>query len=372
MGVPPKRPPPRRGPGSLASLLALVSLAFPAVAAPPEPRDGAARISSRAAASEHWDLVARFESGHRLFARFLITNEGPGELSALAFGQLVLPDGRVVPFHNGRRQGRWELSHGGRRIRIASSVLDQTGRVRKFEYDSNRRGLKVHLWFEPARSLRLPDDPALGGYSSELLDPAAPVRGTLWMTGMEAPLELEGTLAATHAWMERSESELVWRQLEFFSLDRESALYLSDLTTPKGLRSRSLAVYRGGELLHQSQRFQVELAEGPRPSPAYPVPAALRVRSPALEGEIRVGEVLLEHDPIGDLPQPFRFLLSFRYRPRRVWMDASFELKLAAAADRPERVLGGAGIATALFLNPRPAGMPDGPVAGLRARARAR
>ena len=67
---------------------------------------------------------------------------------------------------------------------------------------------------------------------------------------------------------------------------------------------------------------------------------------------VTLGPPLLEHDPLGDLPQPFRFLLSFAMRPRRVWTDSSFSLRLEATGDRAALELDGSGMASVTYLNP--------------------
>jgi len=54
------------------------------------------------------------------------------------------------------------------------------------------------------------------------------------------------------------------------------------------------------------------------------------------------------------IPQPFRFLLSFKLRPHRVWARASFEVTLRAGPNSPETVLKGSGVTTITFTNPLP------------------
>ena len=63
-----------------------------------QPASLAARMSTAETASEYWDLSARFESGHSLVARFQITNEGPGQHTAVAIGHVVFPDGERSSF----------------------------------------------------------------------------------------------------------------------------------------------------------------------------------------------------------------------------------------------------------------------------------
>jgi hypothetical protein len=315
---------------------------------PPDRGDGASRITSGDNASEYWDLLARFDSGHFVFGRFMITNEGPGEASAAAFGYVLFPDGRSARFDNAQRSGGWQLSADGRYIEISSSILDQRQPRRKFEYDSNKRGVKIHLWFQTDGALPHPEDARIPGYEIDLLDTAAPVEGTLWVKGMAKPIEVKGTLAATHTWMERSESEITARRIEFFSLGaEETSLYLSDLTTPDGAHVRWLVARRGPEVVYAGNDFSLEI-EPPAARSDYPLPRGLRLRGPELEGTVGMGPVLVQDAPFEALPQPFRFLLSLKARPRRLWAESRFDLKVGSQR------LSGSGVTSVTYTNPLP------------------
>ena len=317
----------------------------------------ASRLSSAGGASEYWDLVARFESGHRLFARFLLTNEGPGERTAVATGHLVQPDGRATPFQNGRREGRWTLGPDGLRIRIGSSVLDQSRPLRHFEVDNNKRRIKLFLDF-PSDALRPRASRAVAdGYAVELLDLATPVAASLHVDGMPAPVETRGHLALTHTWMNESESKLALRRIEFASLQSGIGVYVSDLTAPSGVRTRWLSVERDGEILYRSADFDLALEgspEGHTGLDGYPVPGRMRMSGESLRGEITVGPVLLARDPFEALPSAFRLLLSFRSRPQRVWADAQFAITLPAGPGRSPLLVQGSGVTAVTFLNPLP------------------
>ena len=83
----------------IPALCALAGIALPLAASPngpPDRGDGAWRLPSGESASEYFDLLVRLDSGHRVFARFLVTNEGPGGGSAAAFGHVIRPDGTVL------------------------------------------------------------------------------------------------------------------------------------------------------------------------------------------------------------------------------------------------------------------------------------
>ena len=334
-----------------------------AAAAPQERIDAAARMSTEDSASEYWDLTAIFDTGHRVVGRFLITNEGPGKHSAVAIGHVVLPDGQAVKFRNGRRRARWELDAKRLRIDIGSSLLDLQSPVRTFEYDSKKRGLQIRLAIEADETIRRAGAVGPGGYRVELLDLSARAEGTLWTRGMDAPIALSGRAALTHTSMDESEAHLALRRFDFVSLEEEAALLLYDLTTSGGKRLSWLAIEKAGRILYESDDLDVSLW-GVLPQwrePHYPIPAALHLRNSEVDAQIELGRILVQHDPLEDLPQPLRFLLSFRTRPKRVWMDSPFEVKVKSGSDRPYLRVQGTGIASVTYLNPLPSPTLDSP-----------
>jgi len=120
--------------GSRARGLAFAALwlALPQLARAVDP---AAKLPAGGSASEYWDLVAQLGDGFRVTARFIITNEGPGERSAAAFGHVLRPGAEPVVFQNARREGKWRLASDGRRIEIGSSHLDFSGYYSHFVVD---------------------------------------------------------------------------------------------------------------------------------------------------------------------------------------------------------------------------------------------
>ncbi len=297
--------------------------------------------------------MARFEQGHRLVARVLVTNEGPGERTAVGVGHLIPPDGETVEFRNGRLEGRWSVGDGGRSLRIGSTELDLRAPVRTFEYDNNRRGIEIRLRLQADASARFSRAGEPPEYHVDLLDLAAPIEGTVLLPGMAEPLEMKGRAAFVHSWMDRSESDLVLRRIDFSSLDPGAQVHLRDVTTPGGERHQWLIIVHDGRVLVETSDLHADLEARPgTPERGYPVPAALRLRGPGLSGRLTLGRELLAHDPLGALPQPFRFLLSFAMRPRRVWTESSFLLRLEAVPGRAALDLEGSGIASVTFLNP--------------------
>jgi len=338
----------------LAGGLALAIGLAPIVATAVVRGDRSSHISSGDSASEYWDVVAHFDSNYDLFARFLITNEGPGDRTAIATWQLIDPNGKRTEFRNGRRKERWKLGPNGDRIEIGSSVFDQSGAVHRLEYDSTKRGIRVAFEYSPAGPVGWAGS-ATDVYPFDLLELETPVTGSIWLEGMSEAISVRGTISVSHTWMEKSEADLALRRIDFTSTEGEPALYLSDRTSPSGERERWLAVARDGKLLYQTSDFEISLAHSGDPkSSDYPTPQELRIGGSRIEGVIQIGPVLAEINPLEEIPQPFRFLLSFKLRPHRVWARSSFQVRLLAGQNEPEAVLKGSGVTTITYTNPLP------------------
>ncbi len=347
--------------GALAVLAALAAVAAlaPRAALAIERGAGASRISDADSASEYWDIVAHFDTNHQLFARFLITNEGPGERTAIATWLLIDPEGRRREFRNGRREERWTLSPGGDRMEIGSSIFDRSGPVHRLEYDSTKRGIRVAFQYAPRGPVAWPriwDD----RYAFDLLELATPVTGTIWLEGMPETARVSGTISITHTSMEQSEAELTLRRIDFTSTASGTAVFLSDRMTPSGARERWLVAARDGQVL--AERIDFELAvvgTAANGSGEYPTPERLEIRGSGVEGAIQSRSTLAAVDPLEAIPQPFRFLLSFKMRPQRAWTRASYEVRLRSGPDGSETVLKGSGVGTITFTNPLPRKLRD-------------
>ena len=341
--------PPRR----IRAAVVLAWLVPALLAAAPAPRgDPASRISDGGSASEYWDLVARFDSGHHLFARFLITNQGPGEKTGVAYGHFVEPDGTARSWRNGRSQQNWNLGPNGLLLNVGSSDLDL--RKQPYRLRIHKKKVKIDLRFEPVAAAAWDAKARSSEPAVDLLATSAPIRGSVWFRGMPAALELKGRIALTHTWMERSEAKIALRRLDFFSLGDEAAIHLRDFEAPDGTRSHWLAIVRAGETEFETSNFEVSY-EGRSDSchsADYPIPKILRFRGPAVRGEIRIGVGLVHHDPMQDIPQPFRFLLSLSMRPHRMWAESPFEVTVGSGPD--ELKIHGTELTNVTYLNPPP------------------
>jgi hypothetical protein len=314
--------------------------------------DPASRISSGGSASEYWDLSVRFDSGHHLFARFLITNQGPGEKTGVAYGHFVDPDGNARSWRNGRRQANWSLGPNGLLLDVGSSDLDL--RKQPFELRIHKKKVKINLRFDANAAAAWDSNARSSEPSVDLLASSAPVEGSVWFRDMPEPLELTGRAALTHTWMEEGEGSIALRRLDFFSLGDEPTIHLRDFEAPDGTRSHWLAIVRADETLYETKDFEIryEGRSDSQESADYPIPATLRFRGPNVRGEIQIRVGLFHHDPMQGIPQPFRFLLSLSMRPHRMWAESPFVVTVGSGPDKLE--IRGTGLTTVTYLNPPP------------------
>jgi len=340
-------------------------LAGAASAASVEQSGPASRLPDARNASEYWDFIARLDSGHLVLTRFSITNEGPGDHTAYMIGHVVLPDGRSIQFEKGRKKGRWSLSEDGLHIAIGGNELHQNDPERTLRID--RSGVRIDLRFAPDVQNGAQRGPIGKSYWVDLLHTSAPVEGTLVVPGMNGPIDVSGRISGTHTWMGESEPHLNRRRIEFFGLRDgqegadagEPALYISDFTSPKGARSAWLVLERDGEVVYQTDQLEIELQEdlGANLGRRYPVPARLLIAGPGVEGEIRLWRLRTTDNPMKIIPQPFRFLLSFKMDPRRAWADSTFAVRLHDRSDEPDLEVRGTGVTAVMYTNPLPRGM---------------
>lgn len=327
-----------RRPRRVTRLLGAAGLALALGIGPGLARAGAnpdpgARLPEGEDGSEHWDLVVRLDSGHLVFARFLVTNLGPGERNGVAVGQIVRPDGSVKKFRNARGWRQWALSPDRRRLDVLSSRLELREPSYRLEIDKD--SVRLDLRFPPAGARTPPDGAVPEAYGLDLLALGAPVTGSLWLKPMAEALAVEGTATLTHAWTDRREEEAFLRQVEVFVDGPDGGAYLTEFLLPGGERRRWLAA-GAADAASSEGPLLLELGE-PRPGgdagTAGLVPGTLEIGAAGLRGRLTVGAPLLEYDPLEELPQPWRLLASARLQPRRVWLRASGALSAASPPD---------------------------------------
>ncbi len=328
--------------------------------AAPERGSPAARLLPGEFAYERWELTARFDSGHFFFTEFLITNFGFGDRNAALIGHVVQPDGTSRRFRTGRRESRWDLSADRLRMEVGASWLDQRGPKNTLQVKKKRT--HVALDFYPRGPALWSADFPPAGYAIDLLDPAARAEGAVWVKGMAEPAPIQGAVGLTHSWTNEAESNLVLRRLEFFSLPQTPqamSLYLADLTTPQGTQRRWLVVQDGQHVVHQTHKVAYTFDGEVQNMGKYHVPQQLHFESKGLSGAIQLDRVLLRHDPLDDVPQPFRFLMALKLKPRRVWLLSPFHITVQSDPASEPIQLTGTGVTKVSFLNPLPPPRPE-------------
>ena len=275
----------------------------------------AARLSSADEAMEYWDVTAWFDSGERVFARFLVTNQGPGRRTAAAVGHVLVGDGDVRPFQWGRREGAWAFSASGLRFEIGKATLDLSGGAAVLTVKSTKRRVDLRLTIEESGTVSTQDILLSSSpphtYSTTVMAPAA-ARAEL------AGRTLTGSGAVTHTWMGRPEEDLLRRRDEIFARDGDTALYVCVLTPAEGRQHQTLVFGMSGGM-GGSVDFSGLVAGS---SADYPVPSTWVGSLEEVHWEATLERERLRMNPLEILPQPFRFLLSLGGRPQRIWTDA--------------------------------------------------
>lgn len=317
----------------LAALVLLVAGALPARAeetwgsplSHPE-NSLASRLSAAETAGEYWDVTAWFDSGERFFARFLVTNQGPGERNAAAVGHFVAADGAVVPFRWGRRDGDWILERQGRHLRIGKATLDVSESPITVRIDSKKHGLDLALALDggigvEGFSTRRPTETfgiALPG----------PARATLNGDDPSKARTLVGTAAVVHRWSDQPESENVRRRDEIFARRGDVAVYVGSTTWSDGTTRTTYHLRRGNGDESSSEPTALDLGSEllPGSDDGYPVARTWSTTLASRNVTAALDPVLLRMNPLDVLPQPFRFILALGGTPQRVWADARVRL----------------------------------------------
>lgn len=303
------------------------------------------RLSDVATATEYWDVTAWLESGDRLVARFLVTNQGPGTRTAAAVGHVVLADGHVLPFQWGRLGNAWTLDPDGGRLKIAKAALVLRPPAIVVSVQSPKNGVELRLEIER------PHAPiAIRSLSPKYpIDVAPPTR----VHGQLAGRAVTGFAAVAHTWVDASEAEIVRRRAELFAAgDNGLALYAVDLTLADGARKSAAWVTRKDGTTIAADPFALELRATAGGHAAYPLPSEWSGKTAGLLLQAAVGREILRMNPLDLLPQPLRLLVSFGAKPQRVWAEARATLDFGEDGEGPTGPTEIRGITAVTFAQP--------------------
>jgi len=304
--------------------------------------DPAARLLHEDDASEFWTLYIELDSGHRITQRFLITNAGPGEHSAVAIGHLSEPGREPYRYQNGRRRARWTLSEDRLFFDIAASHLDlhrPTGELR-----ITKKDIEIRLFFDFAESAlasRVPDDRLPKNYHVDILAVAAETSGTIQAPWMSEPLETRGLTWLAHTWTRKDEAKLVDRRIEIFGNENGTSFYGIQIT--RGTKfSRGWVLAESGSiemiesLINVPASWLESIPTGKKAqTQPYPVPRRFAFSEGTNSGQITLKQEWLRFDPLAMIPQPFRWFIRMRTKPQEVWADAVIGVTLSPALETP-------------------------------------
>jgi hypothetical protein len=323
----------RRRAGRLrrAALAAALCVALAlAVSAVPSPGGPAVRLPEGEFASDAWDLVARFESGHMVFSQAVVTNLGWGDHKAAVVGLVVTPDRKVQTFRRSEDQGDWKLSRDGLRMDLRSIVFDRTQTPHRLDVGKDEFELAVE-WQpsgQPVWPASLPQRCPV-----EVQEISSDASGSLWSLGMPGPTKLEdGHVALTHRWTAELDASCLVRRAELFVLESDVGVYFTEILTATGETHRWVALRRNGAIAYQGapQRASLrwkDLASG------YPSAAAIELDVPGLRLRGQVEEPFFRFDLLDRVAMPFRNVIAMETEPRLLLARARLALEPPAAGE---------------------------------------
>lgn len=301
--------------------------------------DPSARLLHEDDASEAWTLFIELESGHRITQRFLLSNAGPGEHSAVAIGHLLEPGRAPFRYENGRRRPRWTLSEDRLFFDIAASHLDlhrPNGELR-----ITKDEIEIRLFFDFAAqnpSASVPAERLPPGYHVDLLAVAAATHGSIKAPWMDRPLESQGRAWVVHTWTEEDEADLLSRRVEVFGQTRQASFYGIQLAGRGDWESAWAIMSDAKQGIIESAinvpgRWNESARQGT--SSSYPTPGAFQMLDEPFSGQIALNREWLRFDPLEVIPQPFRWFIRRSSKPQEVWADAQIEVTLSVAPGTP-------------------------------------
>jgi hypothetical protein len=299
-------------------------------------------------AGVYWDLTALFASGDRVYARVLVTRQGPTERNAAGMGYWIDPDGTATKFQNGRNEGNFEVSDAGDRVRIGSTLLSFDDRATVFEVDNDKRGVKLRLVLaDTPRAAAAPIFP--GDPQVDLLALGRVTDALVWRAGMAEPRELRGFATLVRTRHRVCEAERSAQRIDVHRLLPGGGAWLLVHERLADGAQRSWLGWRGSHgVLRTLRPDAVALEDWRADGDGPPLPHRLRPIGGGLSGEVVIGAAQLSVDPLEALPRLVRMLYWFGARPRRIWANAESEVAVGAA-ETPTR---GSAIASFSYLRP--------------------
>ena len=219
----------------------------------------------------------------------------------------------------------------------ASSAIDAshyTLRPPRYRLVAKERDVSVDLSFDPIphRAGATPEGATPPGLGYEVVAFDGAASGTVWEPSLDEPMAVTGTREPDPLLVEGG--RVGTRPCAASSSSRSAAE--RGCTWWRSPHPRACALSgsrsaRARKSFSSTTDFDVDLrGETPLVWEARLLGARARAsrRGSDFSGEIALRRRVLEHDPLGDIPQPLRFLVGLQMKPHRVWAEAAFQVTL--------------------------------------------
>ncbi len=301
--------------------------------------DPSARLPEGKKAWEYWDLVAEDESGYRIFARFMVTNVGPGSRNAVVMGHVAAPDGRIYSWDDGDIERDWTLAQDRLQLDIGGSRL--TLRDSMYRLEVAKPDMRMDLNFAPLAGVPLVGSASNLPFNTEVLALSSRIEGRMGHPDEpDGTVPVNGLAAFTHSWGSEPEHDSILRRFDLVSMKDGLGFYVLDVTSSKKERNRWLLITRENEIVRLTSRFELETA-GHAPDhreKRYWVPGKFQLNGDGLSGEAETTAVEVVINPLKIIPQPFRFFIGLNMKPHRVWASAKVDVTVDSGAGAPLHV----------------------------------
>jgi hypothetical protein len=315
--------------------------------------------------TEYWTHAFVFKSGHVLFARFVVTNLGPGDNKGAVQAHLITPDGEVHTFIDGRRDRSWSYSTERLDMKLAKHALSGDGKSFQMRL-GNDEGATVDLAISNAIDGYRVGRILYGGGKQDYLDftvtsPRATAKGTFSAGGKS--VDLDGVGYADHLYTNYAQHKQCSSWITFAGFTDDLTVNLTNVVTTKAFGFRRvpfLAVGRAGAIAFTANKVSVSQSRfwRDRKSKAkYRVPRLLRIsaKGPKAGDVVRVRAVvkrrLHRFDILGGLAPFERFVVERIAKPMQYRFLADFTIEGQVGG---EKIKGeGQGLIEVIHINPR-------------------
>ena len=312
--------------------------------------------------TEYWAYAFSFKSGHVLFARFLVTNLGPGDNKGAVQGHLMSPDGSITELVDGRRDSS-DFMYGTGALSYSLGRHSLSGDGSSFQMKlGNWQGHTVSVnWTNVVpgyRAGKLVFGAAKQAYLDfSVMSPKATATATINVDGQSVSTEGVGYAEHWYTNYAQHDSTSAWYTLVGFAGDY--TFNLTNVVTSKKHGTKRLpflAIAKGGELVATSNRVGFSMSAMKRDAKrGYRVPNRYRITykdkksGDALVATLKVIKRVHRYDVVSGLSPLERFIVERITKPVQYRFTLSIKLKGKVAGSDVD--VEGEGLAEVVHVN---------------------